>query len=377
MNSELNTTCRSWIEVNLTNLRHNANVLQQAMPENCRLMAVVKANAYGHSAKEISLALNKTGVKAFAVATVDEGIELRKNGVTGEILILGFTDVSRISDIKKYDLIQTIIDFDYANALNDTGVFVKTHIKIDTGMHRLGIPSDDFESVKKVFEMKNLDVCGIFTHLCCSDSLKKEDVDYTNFQIDNFYNLIERLKSAKIKVVKTHIQSSYGLLNYPHLKCDYARIGIALYGVLSSPDETILKPDLRPVLSVKSRIALIRNVNKGDCVGYARAFTAKRNSKIAILPIGYADGIPRSMSNGKGCVVINNFLVPIAGRVCMDQLAVDVTDIDGVSVGDTVSLIDDNNLSAPEAAVNADSISNELLSQIGARLPVKFIENLE
>ena len=371
MNSEFYKTIRSWVEVNLSNLRHNAKALQQIMPEKCRLMAVVKANAYGHSAVEVSRTLNNAGAQAFAVATVDEGIALRQNGITGKILILGFTDISRMKDIKFYDLIQTIIDFDYAKALNSTGVYLKTHLKIDTGMHRIGVSADDFDSVKQVFAMKNLDVCGIFTHLCCCDSLNKADVDYTNLQINRFYALLDRLKSAGIQIPKTHIQSSYGLLNYPQLECDYARLGIALYGVLSTTADTLVKPDLRPVLSVKSKIALLRNVKKGECVGYARAFTAQRNSKIAILPIGYADGISRSMSGGNGYVIIRNRRVPIAGRVCMDQLAVDVTDIEDVSVGDTAVLLGDT-LPLPEAAERISSISNEILSRIGARLHVKF-----
>lgn len=376
MNSELYKTSRSWAEVNLSNLRHNARVLQQIMPAKCRLMAVVKANAYGHSAVEVSRTLNETGVQAFAVATVDEGIALRQNGVTGDILILGFTDALRANDIKNYDLIQTIIDFDYAKALNSTGVYLKTHLKIDTGMHRLGVPSDDYDSVKKIFEMKNLDVCGIFTHLCCCDSLNNDDIDYTNYQINHFYTLLDKLKSTGITIPKTHIQSSYGLLNYPQLECDYARIGIALYGVLSTTQDTVVNPDLRPVLSVKSKVVLIRNVKKGECVGYARDFTAKRNTKIAILPIGYADGIPRSISGGIGYVTIHNCRAPIAGRVCMDQLAVDVTDIDDVSVGDTAVLFGDNP-AVSEIAECAGSISNEFLSRIGTRLPVKFYEEKE
>ena len=252
---------RSYIEVSLENLEHNARVLQKAMPSGCRLMAVVKAEAYGHGAFEIATHLDKIGVRAFAVATIEEGIHLRKYGIRGEILILGYTDVHRVRELKKYDLIQSLIDFDYAAALNQEGIAVKAHIKIDTGMHRLGISAGEWEKAEKIFAMKNIDVCGIFTHLCCADHLAPDDVAFTKGQIDSFYDLLADLQADGFRIPKIHIQNSYGLLNYPDLKCDYVRAGIALYGVLSSPeDDTVLKLDLRPVLSLRSKVVLIRSV---------------------------------------------------------------------------------------------------------------------
>ncbi|MDE6232240.1 MAG: alanine racemase [Lachnospiraceae bacterium] len=258
-------TDRTYLEINLDNLEHNVKVLRKAMMQNCELMAVVKTEAYGHGAFEISTHLNKMGVRAFAVATIDEGIKLRKYGIDGDILILGYTNIQRVSELKKYDLTQTIGDYDYAKALNNQGIIVKVHIKIDTGMHRLGISADDFVKVKRVFSMRNIKVCGIFTHLCCSDSLEEDDVLFTRRQIDRFYGLIDVLEGSGITIPKLHIQSSYGLLNYPYLKCDYIRVGIALYGVLSSPNhKTKLELDLRPVLSLKSKVVLIRSVKEGD-----------------------------------------------------------------------------------------------------------------
>lgn len=367
-------TDRAWIEIDLNNLEHNARELQKAMPPKCGLMAVVKAEAYGHGAFAVSAHLNKIGVKSFAVATVDEGIALRKYGIRGEILILGYTNIHRINDLKKYDLIQTIISFEYACALNRQSIPVKVHIKIDTGMHRLGIPFDNVSEVKQVFAMENLKVCGIYTHLCCSDSRLTDDAAFTEEQINRFYRLMDLLKYNNVTVPKIHIQSSYGLLNYPDLKCDYARIGIALYGVLTTPDyNTVLKPDLRPVLSLKTRVVHIQDVSKGESVGYGRAFIAERDSRIAILPVGYGDGFPRNLSCGKGCVLIRDQLAPIVGRICMDQLAVDVTGIKGAAIGDAVVLIGSGRtekLPAPIIADSSDSISNELLCRMGARLPV-------
>ena len=367
-------TGRAWIEINLNNLEHNVNVLREAMPPKCELMAVLKAEAYGHGSFAVSAHLSRIGVRAFAVATIDEGIKLRKYGVKGEILILGYTDVSRAPELKKNDLTQTLIDFEYAMSLNRQGIGVKTHIKIDTGMHRLGIASGDVQKVKIIFSMKYIKVCGIHTHLCCADSLLSQDIAFTTEQINRFYALIDALKKNGITIPKLHIQSSYGLLNYPELKCDYVRAGIALYGVLSAPgDRTVLKPDLRPVLSLKARVALIRDIDKGESVGYGRRFQAKRDSRIAILPIGYGDGFPRNLSCEKGYVVIGGQRLPVIGRICMDQLAVDITDAENVCVGDTAILIGtekSEKLPAPSVADASGSISNELLCRMGARLPV-------
>ncbi len=366
---------RAWIEVNRNNLCHNVEILKKAMQPGCELMAVVKAQAYGHGAVLTASHLNKMGVRAFAVATVDEGIALRKSDICGEILILGYTEAGRASELKEYDLMQTLISFEYAEVLNNQGIAVKVHIKIDTGMHRLGIASGELSAVRKVFFMENLKVYGMFTHLCCSDSRHPEDIAFTKGQIDNFYRMTGALRDSGIILPKLHIQSSYGLLNYPDLACDYVRVGIALYGVLSSPDDdTLLKPDLRPVFSLKSRVVLIREVAAGESVGYGRSFMAGRDTRIAILPIGYGDGFPRNLSDGKGSVLINQYVVPVAGRICMDQLAVDITDTEGVSVGDIATLAGaegyDHELSVPAVADHSGSISNELLCRMGTRLPV-------
>jgi len=365
-------TDRAWIEINLDNLTHNVNVLRQEMQPGCELMAVVKAEGYGHGAFEISTHLEKMGVNAFAVATIDEGIKLRKYGIRGEILILGYTNVRRARELKKYNLMQTVIDFGYAKALDRQGIPIKAHIKIDTGMHRLGIAFDAPQKVRAVFSMRNIKVCGIYTHLCCADSLLPEDEAFTRKQISCFYHLINALEKSNLNIPKVHIQSSYGLLNYPELQCDYARIGIALYGVLSTPfDDTVLKPDLRPVLSLKSKVILVKTIQQGEYVGYGREFVAERDSRIAILPVGYADGYPRNLSCGRGNVLINQQEVPVIGRICMDQLAVDVTDVENISIGAVATLINaqpDGACTAPEVAEWSGSISNELLSRMGERV---------
>lgn len=367
-------TDRAYLEIDLNNLEHNVKVLKRAMPQKCELMAVVKAEAYGHGLYEIATHLNKIGVKAFAVATIDEGIKLRQYGVLGEILILGYTAPARAKELRKYDLTQTLIDYKYALLLDKQGYDVMTHIKVDTGMHRLGFDTKDIEKISAVFSMKHIKVSGIYTHLCAADSVDEKDIFFTNVQIESFYNLLNQLKEKGITIPKIHIQSSYGLLNYPELKCDYVRVGVSLYGVLSSPnDRTKLHLDLRPVLSLKSRVILLREIKKGESVGYSRSFVANRDSLIALLPVGYADGYPRNLSCGKSYVLINGHQAPVVGKICMDQLAVDVTDIPNVKTGSIATLIGKDGkeeITAPMVAESAESITNELLSRMGHRLNI-------
>lgn len=313
-------------------------------------------------------------ISSFAVATIDEGIRLRKYGISSEILILGYTAPSRAKELCKYELTQTLIDYRYSLLLNKQGYDINAHIKIDTGMHRLGFSTEDKDKILAAFSLKHIKVAGIFTHLCAADSLEENDVAFTNKQIGSFYKVLDWLKSSGLNIPKAHIQSSYGLLNYPELECDYIRVGVALYGVLSSTnDKAKLELDLRPVLSLKAKVVLIRKIKQGESVGYSRAFTATRDSLIAILPIGYADGFPRNLSCGNSYALIGGRQAPIVGKICMDQLAVDVTDIPNVKTGSIATLIGKDGkeeITAPMVAESAESITNELLSRMGHRLNI-------
>ena len=280
----------------------------------------------------------------------------------------GCTSPQRAGELACLGLTQTVADLAHAEALSAQGVPLRVHLKIDTGMHRLGIAWDAPGAASAVFHMENLTVDGIYSHLCCADSLAPGDVSFTREQIRRFYALTAALAAQGISLPKLHLQSSYGLLNYPELRCDYARVGLALYGAAEGTAARSL--GLRPVLSFRARVASVRDVAKGESVGYDRAFTARRKSRIAVLPIGYADGYPRALSN-TGLVRIHGCLAPVAGRICMDQLAVDVTDVPGVVDGDIAELIGDASpLRAGEVAARCGTIPNELLSRLGARLPV-------
>lgn len=378
----MSKTDRAWLEIDLAALDHNVYAMQKALPQTTAIMAIVKANAYGHGDYQIASRLNRLGINAFGVATIDEGICLRKHDVKGEILILGYTDPASVNELWQYQLTQTVIDYDYARSLVkftdynfDKAIMV--HLKIDTGMHRIGLHVNETEKILELFSYSKLDIRGIFTHLCVADSLSNEDVTYTKKQIDAFYYLIELIKSKGVTIPKIHFQSSYGMLNYPKYYGDYVRIGIALYGTLSSPkDKTRRMLDLHPVLSLKTKIAMLQQVSQGEPVGYGRSFITGRDSILAVLPIGYADGLPRSLSCEKGGVLIHGQYAPIIGRICMDQLLVDVTEIPEVRPGDIATLIGKDGhleISAADVAYHSGTITNELLCRLGPRLERVYI----
>ncbi len=364
---------RSWIELDRKALEHDVAELSKLMPDGCKIMAVAKAEAYGHGAFETAALLDEMGVNAYCVATIDEGIALRKYGVDGIILILGYTDITRARDLKKYKLTQTVFDTEYASALNSAKHKISVHIAVDSGMHRLGISHDRVEDAEFIYGLKNLKVDGIFSHLCVSDSDTEEDIAFTRLQIKRFDDLITKLKTKGIKIKTTHIQGSYGLINYSELEHDYARVGISLFGVDSESASYKNKGiDLSPALSVRSKIVQLRTLPSGESVGYGRTYYTDKETKIAVVPIGYADGIPRYLS-GKAQVIVSGKRCPVIGRICMDQLMIDVTSIEDADVGTIVTLIGkdgDEFISVEEIAEKAETITNEILCRLGKRLNV-------
>lgn len=363
---------RAWIELDMAALEHNVRTLQGLLPEGCQLMPAVKAEAYGHGAVLISRELNRLGVKAFCVASVPEGIQLRKAGVKGEILVLGYTHPRQFDLLRRYDLIQTVVDMPFAEELHKYGKKLRVHIAVDTGMHRIGIKCDEIDEISKIFTWKNLKVEGIFTHLCVSDSGEHRRMEFTRAQGKVFFQLVDQLKERGYECSKKHLVASNGVLNYPEFAADYARVGIALYGVRSAEEDLDLADViLKPVLSLKARVASVREIPAGDGAGYGLAFVAKRPTKLAIITIGYADGLSRLLSGGRGEVLIRGRRAPIAGRVCMDQTLVDVTEIPDVQQGDIAVLIGRSGsdmLTAYEMAEATGTITNEIFTSLGARL---------
>ncbi len=367
---------RAWLEISLEQLRLNTQALLNALPPRCGLMAVVKADAYGLGAVPISQFLNQIGVDSFAVSTIDEGISLRRHGIKGEILILGYTDIARARELKRYKLTQTAIDYPYALALNNAGFRLKVHAAVDTGMKRLGIQPQNKEELLALFKLPRLNVTGVYSHLCDSFSREKESLEFTKKQIDSFNQMLDYLKRSGIKLPPAHLQSSYGLLNFPQLNYSRVRSAAVLFGLLDYPD-TALKLEIQPVVSLKARVAMLKHIKAGESVGYGREFTAQRDTLIAIIPAGYADGIPASLSCGAGQALIRGRRAKIAGRTCMDQMMLDVTDIPDICRGDIVTFIGQSgaeSISPSEMARNAGISVNELICRLAARLDRLYLE---
>ncbi|MFA6850062.1 MAG: serine racemase VanT catalytic subunit [Selenomonadaceae bacterium] len=363
---------RAWIEIDKNSLRQNVSALRTLLPSGSQLMPAIKANAYGHGAVLLAKELNKLGITAFCVATVLEGVELRNGGVKGDILILGYTHPKQFSLLKKYHLTQTVIDSGYAKTLNAYGKKIKVQLKIDTGMHRMGERAEREEEICSIFHCKNLIITGAYTHLCCDETTTANDAEFTKKQGDKFYSVVSDLEKRGYSCGKLHLLASYGLINYPEFAGDYVRIGIALYGVLSNKTDLNYCPvELHPVLSIKARVALTKDLFEGEGAGYGLQYVAKQDRKIAVLTIGYADGIPRTLSCGHGKVLINQNEAPIIGRICMDQTLIDITDVPCVKPGDiavVIGVCGNKEITAYDLAEASGTITNELLSRLGSRL---------
>ena len=252
---------RAWIELNTRHLHHNAKQLQKLLPDRCSLMPAVKADAYGHGAVPVAEELQKLGIRNYCVASAPEGAELRQAGIRGQILILGYTDPADFDLLREFNLTQTIVDENYGKALGSYGRKLPVHVGIDTGMHRLGVPFSHTDSIKTMWDYKNLRITGLYSHLCTSDGLTSEDRSYVRLQEKRFQDTVKMLRAEGRNGFSTHLQGSYGILNGDVLTGSYdlARVGIALYGVLSEPSEELeQRYDLKPVLSLKARIACVR-----------------------------------------------------------------------------------------------------------------------
>lgn len=361
---------RAWLEISLENLTDNYRLLTESMPMGCKCMAVVKADAYGHGAIQVAQTLSRIGCDTFAVASIEEGIALRNADITGKILILGYTMPRDAFLLNRYDLMQTIADEAHARALSDSGYAITGHLAVDTGMNRLGISFREQERIERVLQLPGLKVEGIYSHMSVADSDKDEDRLFTMRQIADFMGLKTQLDKKGFTGIAYHMQSSYGLLFYPMEGMQYARPGIALYGCASNHPKENLPLPLKPVLELKSRIGCIRTVAPGEYISYGRTYEAKEVRRVAVIGIGYADGLPRSLS-GQGHVLVRGKKAPIVGRICMDQTILDVTEITEAKEGDIATLIGrdgSEEIPAVDLAYQAGTITNELLSRLGGRL---------
>lgn len=368
-----NSKERSWIEINTKNLEYNINQIKQIIPKTTQIMAVVKANAYGHDSIIISKKLQEIGINDFAVATLSEATKLRENSITGNILILGYTEPEELQKVIDNNIMQTIVDNDYAKSVLKANLHgkLKCHVKINTGMNRIGEFYDDFAALSEIYQNPALQIEGTFTHLCVSDSDKIEDVNFTKEQINRFDKAIEFIKNQGLNPGKLHTQASYGTINYTNCKYDYVRMGILMYGINASYDcYNKYNLDFKPVMTVKSKVTSIKYINPEETVSYGRTFKADNKIKIASVGIGYADGVPRALSNIL-MVKINNKKYHQIGRICMDQLMIEINDEDSIAIGDEVILIDPNeskDLTLEDWAKLTNTITDEIICQFTTRL---------
>lgn len=367
---------RAWIELDREALTHNIEVYKSRLPAGCKIMGVVKANAYGHGDRAVAAHLESLGVDHFATAALDEAVRLRTYGIRGEILILGYTDPAFFPLLAQHDLTQTATCPAHAGALErfgrEQGAPLKVHLAVDTGMHRIGFLPEDLDAMEGCYRSGRMRVTGIYSHLCVADTEEEEHVAFSENQAETFRRVTEALARRGLDLGTVHLLSSYAAVNYPRYAYDYARLGILMFGVKSSPQD-YLRQDLdpRPVLTLKARITSLRDIGPGESVSYGRIFRAEKPTRVASVAVGYADGIPRCLSGGKLRAIVGGRYVSGVGRICMDQLMLDVTGVDGVAVGDEAVFIGrdgDCVIYAEELAENAGTITNELVSRLGGRL---------
>lgn len=373
---------RAWREIDLDALRQNTALLRETLPASCALMAVVKADAYGHGAVPVARTLRREGVRLFAVACLAEGIALRKAGIRDRILILGWTDPAQAPLLRRWKLTATVADAEHGRALSAQGVSVRVHLAVDTGMHRLGIPAEEIGTLASLFALPNLRVTGVYSHLCTADGSAENDRAFARRQAETFAHTLAMLRGLGLDPGLTHLQASYGILNpacVVGLAFGAARPGLVLYGVYSDTAKMEHPLPLRPVLSLRARVAAVHRVPAGEGAGYGLAFTARRDTCLAVLAIGYADGLPRDYAAKGGVVLLHGARCPVVGRVCMDQMLVDATDLPAApKAGETATLIGTDGaetLHAEEVAETCGTITNELLSRLGPRLGLRVMHH--
>jgi len=363
-------TQRTEAVVSLSALEHNINRIRSIIGGEAEIMAVLKGDGYGHGEKGIYPTLKKCGIERYAVAVWEEGASLRKAGCTEPILLLGDTCDLQLENLMKYNLTPAIFSYDTAEKLNTlaqwSGIVQPVHIKLDTGMSRIGFPADDssVEIIKKISEMSHLRIDGAFTHFSRAD---EPDGVSAKSQFDKYLAMINKLEAAGIPIPCKHVANSPAVLLRPETTLDAVRAGDILFGLCPVDEDMWEKADFRQVMSWYTYVVMVKEVPTGTEVGYGGTFVTKRPTKIATIPVGFADGYSRALSN-RGKVRINGEEAPVIGRICMDQFMVDVTDIGEVKRGDTVALLDDR-LSVLWMADLLGKNVDEIVCGISKRVP--------
>ncbi|MGH4140326.1 alanine racemase [Clostridium sp.] len=367
-----------WAEIDLDKLAHNMREIRRvAKSEN--IIAVVKADAYGHGAIDVAPVLLKNGANRLAVAVISEAVELRRSGIECPIMILGFTPPNLIDNLLKYNIEQAVYTYEFAKELSKMAQkknkMAKIHIVVDTGMGRIGyLPNENsVEEVYNISKLPNIIIEGMFCHFASAD---EKDKSYTDDQVKKYDEFYEKLKEKKVIINIRHMANSAAIIDLPKTHYEAVRPGIIIYGYYPSEDVSMDKIDLKPVMTLKTNIVHIKTLPPEEYVSYGREFKTQRESVIATLPVGYADGYTRLLFQ-KGKVILRGSFAPVIGRICMDQCMIDVTDISGVKVGDEVILIGEegkNKFTADTVAKLIGTINYEIVCMVGKRVPRVYIK---
>lgn len=374
-------TKRTWAEISLDNIIHNYNIIRSNISNNAMMCCVIKADAYGHGAVQLAKLYEELGADWFSVSNIDEALELRNNNIKLPILILGYTPVANARILSENNIAQTCHSLDYAKSLSDIavsqGVTVKIHLKLDTGMSRIGLMCQNIERDKKYIDiaeqlckLPNLYPQGVFTHFAVSDEAEAGK-DFTIQQFNAFIHTITELEKRGIKFDIRHCANSGAIIDYPEMHLDMVRAGIILYGL--SPSEKLKsKLNLKPAMQLKSVVSQCKEIYEGTTVSYGRTFTAESQKKVVTIPIGYADGYIREIAED-GYVSIQGKKAKILGRICMDQTIVDATDIENINIGDEVIIFgdtsNDNTPTADDIAKWSSTINYEVVCLVSKRVP--------
>lgn len=372
---------RAWAEISLGTLEENINKIKSLLHDDTKVMAVIKADAYGHGEGEILKKLCQCGVKYFAVSNLDEAVSVRKHCLDGEILILGYTPPEYAHELEQYNIIQGVLSLEYAQALNNSAVNkIRCHIKIDTGMGRIGLKYSDpkrcAKEAEKIVSLPNIQAEGLYTHFAVADNPDEESKAYTRNQTDYIIKVYDYLCENGIRLAHLHFLNSAGICYHNNQRSTLARAGIIMYGLY--PNYPVKLPiDIKPVMSLKAVVSMVKQMRKGESISYGRTYKSPDDNVIAAtVTVGYADGYSRLLS-GKADILVKGKRCRVIGRICMDQLMLDVTDVPDVKEGDIVTLIgrDGNEeITADELAALYGTIGYEVICGISKRVPRIYVD---
>jgi len=368
----------TWLEIDLEAIAENVKEIRRFVGAKTEIMAVVKANAYGHGAARVGKVVLANGADRLGVAILDEAVRLRNHGITAPIIVLGYTTNEEMEKVVRYDLIQTIYTVESAKALSQAAIWLGkeavVHIKVDTGMGRIGFrpEADSIRAIIDISYLPGIRIEGIYTHFACADD---PDKSFTLEQLGEFREFADQLKRAGLPIPVLHAANSAALIDLPGTHLNLVRPGLIVYGLYPSPSVNKDKLNLRPTLSWKAAVTMVKQVPAGASISYGRTYCTPAPAVVATVPAGYGDGYPRALSN-RGEVLIHGRRAGVVGRVCMDQFMVDVTDIPGVKIGDEVVIIGRQGQAAvtvEEFASWWGTINYEVICMINERVPRVYL----